>query len=60
MMVLAVTSLLTYLEPAVCLKACDQSAFSRISADELISTASMASAMKKAGAISGKYKPPNQ
>ena len=24
MMVLAVTSLLTYLEPAVCLKACDQ------------------------------------
>jgi len=33
---------------------------SRISADELISTASMASAMKKAGAASGKYKPPNQ
>jgi uncharacterized protein with GYD domain len=35
-------------------------AFSRISADELISMASMASAMKKAGAVSGKYKPPNQ
>jgi len=35
-------------------------ALSRISADELISMASMASAMKKAGAVSGKFKPPNQ